>query len=175
MLNWIRAWLYRRRIVSRLSRFMSGELPRDARQEVARALDDPIVYAEYRRQRDMSDTFRSDMSGLGRADRTVFQRGWENVARVLEQTTPSYRLSVHTTDWRVRLAAVGLVAALLVPMGLNAGRVSANNVPTQPVPLVAHHDVTATSEIVPESTPEDTPSAAVVIIYLTTTPIAPSK
>lgn len=175
MFTGLSQFFQRRRVLSRLSRYLTGELSRRARSEVARALDDPSVYAEYRQQRDDARTFSSELGRVGRADRTVFQRGWDNVARVLDQNTPTYRLSVHVADWRVRLAAAGLVAALLIPMGLNAGRASANTIPTQPIPLVAAHDGTATSGVVPESTPEDTPSASVVIMNLTSTPIAPSK
>jgi len=171
MFTWIQAFLGRRRILARLSRFISGELSADARREVARALDDPVVYAEYRRQRDDSHALTSDLGGVGRADRTVFQRGWQNVTRALEHTSPTYRLSVHTSDWRVRMTAAGLAAALLIPMGLSAGRASASNIPTPPVPKVAYYHATPTSEI----PSEDTLGAATSVAIITVTPTAPSN
>ena len=176
MFNWIHAFWQRRRNIARLSRFISGELSQDDRREVARSLDDPIIYAEYRRQRDDANALKSDLGGMGRADRTVFQRGWHNVTRALEPGNSPYRLSIRTLDWRVRAAAVGLAAALLIPMGLNAGRASASNIPTPPVPVVIDRNSTATSEIAPESTPEDTPGAATIVAIISATPtMTPSK
>lgn len=175
MLRVLRDLMYRRRMIGRLSRYINGELSTADRQEVGRALDDPAVYAAYRRQREMNQTLRADLGAVGRTDSSTVQRGWQNITRILEQSTPSYRLSVRRIDWRMRLAALGLVIALLIPVGLNAGRAAALSIPTQPIPLIAQQDGTATSEIQPESTPEDTPSAAIITMYLTATPIAPSK
>lgn len=175
MLRIVQNLLYRRRMIGRLSRYISGELSTSERQEVGRALDDPTIYAAYRHQRETAQTLRTDLDGMGRTDSSTVQRGWQNIARVLEQNTPSYRLSVRLIDWRMRLAALGLFIALLIPVGLSAGRAAALSIPTQPIPLIAQQDGTATSEIPPESTPEDTPSAAVITMYLTATPIAPSK
>ncbi|GEM_PF-2166613 len=176
MFTWIHAFWQRRRNIARLSRFISGELSQESRREVARSLDDPAIYAEYRRQRDDASATKTDLGGVGRADRTVFQRGWHNVTRALEHGNSPYRLSVHTSDWRVRAVALGLAAALLIPMGLNAGLASASDIPTPPVPLVAVHDGTATSEVTPESTPDDTPGAATIVAIISATPTTvPSK
>ena len=171
MFTWIQAFWRRRRTLARLSRFISGELSDDARREVARALDDPIVYAEYRRQREGSHAITSDLGGVGRADRTVFQRGWQNVTRALEHNNPTYRLSVRTADWRVRATAAGLVAALFIQMGLSAGRTSASNIPTPPVPKVAFYHGTPTSEILSD----DMHGAATSVAIIAVTPTAPSN
>jgi len=176
MFDLIHAFWQRRRIFARLNRFITGELSQDARREVARALDDPSVYAEYRRQRDDAHAFKSDLGSIGRPDPTAFQRGWQNVTRALDNSAPTYRLSVHTADWRVRMAAAGMVAALLIPMSLNAGRASINSIPTPPVPRVGYHLGTPTSDILPESTPEDTPGATTLVAIIAhATPTALSK
>lgn len=180
MFNPIKAFFQRRRVLARLARFISGELSLAARREVARELDDPAVYAEYRRQREAVHRFEADLGGVGRADGKSLQRGWGNIAHALGSANPSpYRLPTRSSSWRLTVLTAGLAVSLLIPVGLSAGRVSASPIPTPPTARVALYNATPASTddlaAVSDTTPDATPGVSTANnVSLRATPAAPT-
>lgn len=147
----LQAFWQRRRWARLLPRHLRGELPPRLRREVGRALDTPYHHADYQQQRAAQNHFEAELGGIGRAERGLFQRGWADITRALEQAdSQAYRLSPHHTfDWRMRIAALGMATALLIPLGLGTGRAAASSIPTPPTAHVIAHDGTPTGQAAP--------------------------
>ncbi|MCU0464279.1 MAG: hypothetical protein MUF38_06890 [Anaerolineae bacterium] len=178
MFDKIKAFFQRRRVLARLARFISGELTLAARREVTRELDDPAVYAEYRRQRDAVRRFESDLGGVGRSSGQALQRGWGNIASALGSANPSpYRLTSRPSGWRLTVLTAGLAVSLLIPVGLGAGRASASPIPTPPTARIALYNATpaSTDDLTSPSdiTPDATPGVSTANVSLRATPTAP--
>jgi hypothetical protein len=163
----------RRRALRHLPRFVRGELPTAHRREVAHALDDdPQVYAAYRQHRHAAQQFEADLGGVGRAPHESLRRGWDGVARALDGRAPAYRFAARSFDWRVRVAAVGMAAALLIPIGLGAGVVAASGLPpTPPAARIAQYAWTPTSDhAATDPMPDETPFLATAQLVIRATP-----